>query len=492
MKLRLTHFTLAAALGLTLAAAGCHKTPPDAAADAQSGPDPADVNMAPVETAAATQPTGIQPARVLGQRAQNDTQQSAEDYSQQAAPIERRTPQDDSQSYAADTQADPYAADVTAEEAPQPPPPLPVYEQPPAPDPNYLWTPGYWGYANAGYYWVPGAWTAAPYTGALWTPGYWGGYGSGYRFHRGFWGLHIGFYGGIDYGFGYTGHGYDGGYWRNNNFYYNQAVNRVNVNIIHNTYTRNVVVHNTTIDRVSYNGGRGGIQARPGPAEIVVLHEQRTPPMAAQLQVQHEAEQNRQQFFNENKGHPAVVVAAHPVAADRTLPAPLPRREVPVVAPAGQAVHPAQAAGPMHPQPQPGQALHNGPENRPAQLRPQPPHVVTPENRPTPAPHPATPPQPERPAAPAAPQHPVQPRPTPQPVAPVQPHPTPQPEQRDRPNNRPAPEARPIPPAGAPEAHPAPAPRAQPTPHAAAPAPAPHPEPRPEAHPDPREEGHPK
>jgi hypothetical protein len=45
----------------------------------------------------------------------------------------------------------------------QPPPPLPVYEQPPCPGPDYVWTPGYWGYGFAGYYWVPGAWVLAPY-----------------------------------------------------------------------------------------------------------------------------------------------------------------------------------------------------------------------------------------------------------------------------------------------------------------------------------------
>src|SRR5579885_1872110 len=39
------------------------------------------------------------------------------------------------------------------------PPPLPVYEQPIAPGPGYIWTPGYWAWDPAyGYYWVPGAW----------------------------------------------------------------------------------------------------------------------------------------------------------------------------------------------------------------------------------------------------------------------------------------------------------------------------------------------
>jgi hypothetical protein len=35
------------------------------------------------------------------------------------------------------------------------PPALPVYTQPLCPADGYLWTPGYWGYADdGGYYWV--------------------------------------------------------------------------------------------------------------------------------------------------------------------------------------------------------------------------------------------------------------------------------------------------------------------------------------------------
>jgi hypothetical protein len=36
------------------------------------------------------------------------------------------------------------------------PPELPVYEQPLCPSSGYLWTPGYWAYADDGYFWVPG------------------------------------------------------------------------------------------------------------------------------------------------------------------------------------------------------------------------------------------------------------------------------------------------------------------------------------------------
>ena len=99
---------------------------------------------------------------------------------------------------------------VTASE---PPPALPEYTQPPCPEDGYLWTPGYWHYGSAGYYWVPGTWVQPPRVGVLWTPGYWGFSAGVYGFHPGYWGPHIGFYGGVNYGFGFGGVGFVGGRW---------------------------------------------------------------------------------------------------------------------------------------------------------------------------------------------------------------------------------------------------------------------------------------
>src|SRR6266567_3906836 len=94
------------------------------------------------------------------------------------------------------------------------PPALPVYVQPFCPGPDYIWTPGYWAWdPDFGYYWVPGTWVLAPYPGLLWTPGYWGWYEGAYVWYEGYWGPVVGFYGGINYGFGYNGFGYYGGYW---------------------------------------------------------------------------------------------------------------------------------------------------------------------------------------------------------------------------------------------------------------------------------------
>src|ERR1700739_4318174 len=135
------------------------------------------------------------------------------------------------------------------------PPAWPVYPQPICPGPGYIWTPGYWAYGPVGYYWVPGTWVVAPAVGLLWTPGYWG--------------AHVGFYGGINYGFGYTGVGFVGGAWHGGVFAYNTAVTNVNTTVIHNTYNTTAINSNTTVNRVSYNGGTGGTTAQPTAPERV-------------------------------------------------------------------------------------------------------------------------------------------------------------------------------------------------------------------------------
>jgi hypothetical protein len=93
------------------------------------------------------------------------------------------------------------------------PPELPVYEQPMCPQPNLMWTPGYWAYDNSygDYYWVPGAWVPVPYTGALWTPGYWGWNNGAYAYNEGYWGGEVGYFGCVNYCGGYLGIGFAGG-----------------------------------------------------------------------------------------------------------------------------------------------------------------------------------------------------------------------------------------------------------------------------------------
>jgi hypothetical protein len=162
------------------------------------------------------------------------------------------------------------------------PPQLPVYEQPLCPGDGYIWTPGYWGYADAdaGYYWVPGTWVMAPEPNFLWTPGYWGWGGNGYAFNEGYWGLHVGFYGGVSYGYGYFGEGYEGGRWQEGRFFYNRSVSNVNIVNIHNVYNTTVIHEN--VNRVSYNGGNGGIDRRPSAQEASFSQERHVPPVAVQ------------------------------------------------------------------------------------------------------------------------------------------------------------------------------------------------------------------
>src|ERR1700732_1433352 len=166
------------------------------------------------------------------------------------------------------------------------PPALPIYEQPPCPAEGYIWTPGYWAYDYDGgdYYWVPGTWVEPPQVGFLWTPAYWGWGGDRFVFHEGYWGPHVGFYGGIAYGYGYFGEGYEGGRWDNGRFFYNRSVNNVNGVNIHNVYNTTVINNTTPVNRVSYTGGNGGINARPRPEDEIAARERHIPPVPVQAQ----------------------------------------------------------------------------------------------------------------------------------------------------------------------------------------------------------------
>ena len=195
------------------------------------------------------------------------------------------------------------------------PPAIPVYEQPICPGDGYLWTPGYWAYDYDinDYYWVPGTWVLAPEVGYLWTPGWWGWGGDAFLFHEGYWGPHIGFYGGINYGFGYFGVGFVGGRWDGGHFFYNRAVLNVNVVNIHNVYNE-TVVHETVVNRVSYNGGNGGITARPSPEEERYANERHIGPVAAQTEHIQAARSNPQLRASVNHGRPTIAATPRPGA----------------------------------------------------------------------------------------------------------------------------------------------------------------------------------
>jgi hypothetical protein len=190
------------------------------------------------------------------------------------------------------------------------PPDLPVYEQPLCPGVDYLWVPGYWAWDGDDYFWVPGTWVLAPQPGFFWTPGYWAWGGNGFFFTTGYWGPVVGFYGGINYGFGYFGHGYEGGRWEGEHFFYNRTVNNVNVTVIHNTYNTTIV--NRTATRVSYNGGDGGINARATSEEEAAARGRHMGPVEAQTRHIQEARRNPELRVSQNRGLPPIAATAKP------------------------------------------------------------------------------------------------------------------------------------------------------------------------------------
>lgn len=139
----------------------------------------------------------------------------------------------------------PMEAGISTAEAP---PALRDETPPPPPDDGYVWAPGYWAWGG-GYYWVPGAWVLPPRGGLRWTPGYWAFARAGYVFHPGYWAPRVGFYGGINYGFGYAGAG---------------------------------------PGKVSYNGGPGGIAASPTAEQRAAASEPHVAPTPLQRQAQAE------------------------------------------------------------------------------------------------------------------------------------------------------------------------------------------------------------
>jgi hypothetical protein len=235
-----------------------------------------------------------------------------------------------------------------------PPPPLPYYEQPPIPAEGYIWAPGYWAWDPVAldYYWVPGTWVEPPQPELLWTPAWWGWVDGRYGFHPGYWGREVGFYGGIDYGFGYTGEGYYGGRWDHGVFFYNSAVNNSTNLRITSLYNQTVAIDNNA-SRVSFNGGNGGIQARSTPQQEAFGREHHIEATPVQRQHAEIASKDRSLFSRQNHGEPAVAATSRSgvlqgegvVRANRTP-----------VAPAGEPGRPGQLQEMQeHESPRPGE-----------------------------------------------------------------------------------------------------------------------------------------
>ncbi len=337
-----------------------------------------------------------------------------------------------------------------------PPPELPVYDQPPIPGPGYIWTPGYWAGGPYGYFWVPGTWVEPPEAGLLWTPGYWAWRDGIYIWTAGYWGPQVGFYGGIDYGFGYTGAGYEGGHWEHGAFFYNRTVTNFGSVRITNVYEKNVIIERGA-SRVSFNGGSGGTTVRPTPEQERVAHEQHVAAIPAQLQHERTASADKSLLASENHGRPAIAATAKPnefsgkgVVAARDEKAPVvPQSVKPVVTPGekppGAAAVQTNANAPKtleeRTRHEPPPVGHAQPNHGPAPANAvSPPRQVNREAKPL-APevkaHPAVKPPPPAPATNAKPpEHVAAPKPPP----PSPPHPAPPPKPAPAPDKNKKPE----------------------------------------------------
>jgi len=173
--------------------------------------------------------------------------------------------------------------------------------------------PGFWTWRKSvpDYFWVPGTWVQPPQPGLLWTPPYWSRVDGGYAFHAGYWADQIGFYGGINYGYGYAGDGYQGGRWGNGAFYYNRAANNFGSLAIANVYDQAVTADDNTV-RVSFNGGRSGTAARPTPQQEELANAPRVGATAEQQKHFELAAMDRSLYSKLNNNQPSV--AATPKA----------------------------------------------------------------------------------------------------------------------------------------------------------------------------------
>jgi hypothetical protein len=90
-------------------------------------------------------------------------------------------------------------------------------------------------------------------------------------------------------------------------------VNNVNTTVIHNTYNQ-TVVNNVTINKVSYNGGAGGVAAAPTPQERTAAREQHVAPTPMQRQHVQEAVRNPALAARANGGHPSIAATPRPAA----------------------------------------------------------------------------------------------------------------------------------------------------------------------------------
>jgi hypothetical protein len=169
---------------------------------------------------------------------------------------------------------------------------------------------------------------------------------------------------------------------------------------ITNVYHKPVVDRNRT--RISYNGGPGGVRARPSPAQLAVARERHFPGTAEQRR-------HVPMALAQNHGHPAVAATTHAGQfRGQGVVAARPGRPIPAVPPAAaRAAHqgvanivPGRGGAPVaSARQEAGPAPRGAPHRRHEQMRhgrrrsgATPPHVTAPPHVAAAAPHIAAPP----------------------------------------------------------------------------------------------------
>ena len=120
----------------------------------------------------------------------------------------------------------------------------------------------------------------------------------------------MGYYGGINYGYGYIGHGYDGGRWDRGHFRYNSAVNNIPAGRVNNVYR--APVPQRPVHAESFNGGNSPWHARPTASERRFEGAQHPNPTPAQMNHEQRAIGIPEQRMGSNHGMPPTAATPRP------------------------------------------------------------------------------------------------------------------------------------------------------------------------------------
>ena len=138
-----------------------------------------------------------------------------------------------------------------------------------------------------------------------------------YGWHGGYWGPHVGFYGGVNYGFGFGGVGFVGGEWRGGVFAYNSAVanfGSVHVTNVYENRTDRYAKHHCELTTMSASTAKAVLRRVPRAGELQAEHEQHSKPRRNQTQHMNFAARTARNSPSVNHGAPGTPAASNPKA----------------------------------------------------------------------------------------------------------------------------------------------------------------------------------